>query len=334
MRRSVAERRGMCALEASAVRRADTQEGSFVRFQRLALIALSTAVLAAPRLTQAADPTYTTDEDRRRAMDLRPFLIEIEAAYSYIETQAKLSSTLGGLQPILGPGQTTTATIKANDLGGRLRVLGPVLWNSCGGGYGSSTSSSTTEPERGAYGTTTTTTRTWCAGTTLRPFIEGGGSSTLGSPTISSANYGIPGLAPQSNASLEARWQADGAIGVNLDAALGDSILSFKPFVGYAWDSYTAKLNFIETPSGGLVTTSSVKKNYAIGSVEFGGEMAFQPVAAFPLYIFGTGGWRVAVTDYHRGTCSPSPQTITDTACASYRSDGGAFFRGGIGIRF
>ncbi|HKE10719.1 MAG TPA: hypothetical protein VKE73_04035 [Myxococcota bacterium] len=270
-----------------------------MRCHRLLALALGAVLLVGPELVRA-------DEAAKSALQPdRPFLIEIEAQWSYIETEAKMSSTLGQLQPILGPGQFSNGTIKSpNNLGGEVRLLGPLLF-----GIG-------------------------------RPFIEGGAVTPVGRDIITSSNYGIPGQAPQSNMSLEYDWQANGAIGFAVDMPLGDSLLSLKPSVGYAWDAYVATVNFFTSSGRGPIVptdVSNVISHNTIGSLQFGGAVSFQPVRSLPIYIFGGGGWRYPVTDYHRHQCDDVPAQIEHLeppACGEYKSLGGAFFRTGIGLRF
>ncbi|HME70571.1 MAG TPA: hypothetical protein VKM54_11980 [Myxococcota bacterium] len=270
-----------------------------MRHHRLLSLALAAALLTGPQLGRAEDT------DKSILKPDRPFLIEVEGVWSYIESEARLSSTIGTLQPILGPGQTDTETIKApNNLGGEVRLLGPLLW-----GIG-------------------------------RPFIEGGAVTPVDRNIITSSNYGIPGQAPQSNASLEFDWEANTALGFSVDMPLGKSLLSLKPFVGFAWDAYVAQVNFFTvTPRGMPVQTniSNIIAHYSIGSAEFGGAASFQPVSSIPLYIFGGGGWRKPLTNYHRHQCDDVPAQIKHgepPACGDYNFTGGAFFRTGIGIRF
>ena len=270
-----------------------------MRHHRLLSLALGAALLTGPQLGRA-------DEAEKAALKPdRPFLIEVEAMWSYIETEAKMSSTLGQLQPILGPGQYSSGTIKSpNNLGGEVRLLGPLLF-----GIG-------------------------------RPFIEGGAVTPAGRDIINSSNYGIPGQAPQSNMSLEFDWEANTALGFAVDVPLGNSLLSLKPSVGFAWDAYVAQVNFFTASGRGAIIptdVSNVISHNTIGSVQIGGAASFQPVRSLPIYIFGGGGWREPVTDYHRHQCDDVPaqmEHLEPPACGDYKSLGGAFFRTGIGVRF
>ena len=270
-----------------------------MRHQRPLALALGAALLLGPALGRAGE------NDKAALQPDRPFLIEVEAQWSYIETEAKMSSTLGQLQPILGPGQFSNGTIKSpNNLGGEVRLLGPLLF-----GIG-------------------------------RPFIEGGAVTPVNRDIIHSSNYGIPGQAPQSDMSLEFDWEANGAVGFAVDMPLGDSLLSLKPSVGYAWDAYVATVNFFTSSGHGAIVptdVSNVISHNTIGSLQFGGAVSFQPVRSLPIYIFGGGGWRYPVTDYHRHQCDDVPaqmEHLEPPACGDYKSLGGAFFRTGIGLRF
>ncbi len=269
-----------------------------MRHHRLLSLALAVALFAGPKLAHA------DDTDKSALKPERPFLIEIEGQWSYIESEARLSSTLGALQPILGPGQTSTETIKSpNNLGGEVRLLGPLLW-----GIG-------------------------------RPFIEGGAVTPVGRDIITSSNYGIPGQAPQSNASLEFDWEANTALGFAVDMPLGKSLLSLKPFVGFAWDAYVAQVNFFNVQHGIAVQNdiTNIIAHYTIGSAEFGGAASFQPISSIPVYIFGGGGWRKPLTNYHRHQCdNPASEVehLEPAACGDFNFLGGGFFRTGIGVRF
>jgi len=270
-----------------------------MRRHRLLTLALAAALLIGPRLARA------DETDKTLLKPERSFLIEVEGTWSYIESEARLSSTIGALQPVLGPGQTSTETIKSpNNLGGEVRLLGPLLW-----GIG-------------------------------RPFIEGGAVTPAGRNIITSANYGIPGQAPQSDASLEFDWEANTALGFAVDMPLGKSLLSLKPFVGFAWDAYVAQVNFFASAGHGALVqtnTSNIIAHYTIGSAEFGGAASFQPFSSLPVYLFGGGGWRKPLTNYHRHQCDNVPSEIEHAepgACGDYNFLGGAFFRTGIGVRF
>ncbi|HBZ72407.1 MAG TPA: hypothetical protein DEP35_22790 [Deltaproteobacteria bacterium] len=270
-----------------------------MRRHRLLSLVLGAALLMGPKQGRA------DDTDKSALKPDRPFLVEIEGQWSYIESEARLSSTIGTLQPILGPGQTSTETIKSpNNLGGEVRLLGPLLW-----GIG-------------------------------RPFIEGGAVTPVGRDIITSSNYGIPGQAPQSNASLEFDWEANTALGFAVDMPLGKSLLSLKPFVGFAWDAYVAQVNFFSAAGRGLIVpnnSTNITAHYTIGSAEFGGAASFQPISSIPVYIFGGGGWRKPLTNYHRHQCdnvASEAEHFEPPACGDYNFLGGGFFRTGIGVRF
>jgi hypothetical protein len=270
-----------------------------MRHHRLLSLALTAALLTGPQLARADE----TDKTALKAD--RPFLFEVEGVWSYIESEARLSSTIGSLQPVLGPGQTSTGTIKSpNNLGGEVRLLGPLLW-----GIG-------------------------------RPFIEGGAVTPVGRDIITSSNYGIPGQSPQSNASLEFDWEANTALGFSIDMPLCKSVLSLRPFVGFAWDSYVAQVNFFTVAGHGIVVptnSSNITAHYSIGSAEFGGAASFQPWSSIPVYIFGSGGWRKPLTNYHRHQCdnvASEKEHLEPGACGDYNFEGGGFFRTGIGVRF
>jgi len=270
-----------------------------MRYQRLLSLALGVALLTGPKLGRA-------DEDDKSALRPdRPFLIEVEAMWSYIESQGKLSSTLGSLQPILGPGQPSVETIKATDnLGGEVRLLGPLLF-----GIG-------------------------------RPFIEGGAVTPVPRDIIYSSNYGIPGQPPQSNASLEFDWEANAALGFAVDVPIGQSLLSLKPSVGWAWDAYVAQVNFFTGgPHGTIIPTdqSDVIAHYTVGSLTFGGATSFQPFRSFPLYIFAGAGWRKPLENYHRHQCdsvASEVEHLEPAACGDFNLEGGLYVRSGIGLRF
>jgi len=246
----------------------------------------------------------------------RPFVFQVEAVYAYVETEVKLSSEIGLLVPKLGPGQYTTKTLEMNNVGGQVRVLGPLLWG------------------------------------ILRPFVEGGaqtaGFENSEGDLVFSNNYGIPGKFPQSNASLQYDWLATASMGIAVSAPLGKSILTLMPSIGWSWDAYVAQIDYYEygiplaeaDPMRGVVrlpgtaTISRVTAHYDVGSVIFGGEAQLQPFSSIPVYMFVDALWRKPLENYHRNQCNISIATQTDSACGHYIMMGGAALRAGIGVQF
>ncbi len=225
--------------------------------------------------------------------DERLVVFEIEAQYAYIETQARMSSRIDNFVPLFGNGTHDTETLKTHDVGGRFRILGP------------------------RYGV-------------VRPFIDVGGVTPPARHIISGNVYGLPGVTPSTQPTIEYQYDIDASVGIDVSMPVGSSVLSLRPFLGYAWDSYLAKV-VLQNPSDG--SHADAEDEQTVGSIQFGGTVAFQPTESFPMYVFATGGWRDPVQHDDRQF---TDQFVNNSliATGSYKYAGGVFYRAGIGVRF
>ncbi len=271
--------------------------------RRLLSFALAVAFVATPGLARAVEegakaaPAAVSSSGQSVAPildDERLLLFEIEAQGAYIETQARISSEIRSLTPTFGPGTHQEETLKTWNVGGGIRVLGP------------------------RYGV-------------ARPFIQAGGVTPPGVHIFGNNVYGNPATGPTSTATLEYKFNIDAALGIDVSMPLGRSVLSLRPFIGFAWDTYLAKVEY----RNALVTgqDADTEDEITVGSMQYGGMVAFQPLDSLPLYVFASGGWRQPVQHDDRHVNDDFAGN-TQRATGTYKIEGGGFYRAGIGVRF
>ena len=271
--------------------------------RRLLSFALAAVFLAAPALARAVEEGAHAAPATASASgpyvapildDARLLLFEVEAQGAYIETEARISSQIDAFTPTFGQGTHQTETLKAWNVGGAFRVLGP------------------------RYGV-------------ARPFFQAGGVTPPEVHIFGNNVYGNPATGPTTAATLEYKFNIDAALGIDVSMPLGRSILSLRPYVGFAWDAYVAKVEYRNAlaPSQNADTEDEI----TIGSMQYGGTVAIQPLDSFPVYMFATGGWRQPVQHDKRQVNDDFARN-TLRATGTYESRGGVFYRAGVGVRF
>jgi hypothetical protein len=272
--------------------------------QSVVSFAVAAALCATPGVCRAAGglegvapataSSASSPANASSSIDEQLVIFEIEAQYAYIETQARMSSRIDNFVSVFGGGTHDTETLKTHNVGGRFRILGP------------------------KYGV-------------ARPFIDVGGVTPPARHIISGGVYGLPGVTPSTQPTIEYQYDIDASVGIDVSMPVGPSVLSLRPFVGYAWDSYLAKIVFQSPLAGG--SHSDAEDEQTVGSIQFGGTVAFQPTESFPIYVFATGGWRDPVQHDNRHF---TDQFVNNSLIATgvYNYAGGVFYRAGIGVRF